>query len=41
VICETIPGQLLIAAAFFWGITLLGLVLWTATHRLTEAERAA
>jgi hypothetical protein len=37
VICESIPGQLIVAAAVFWGITILGLLLWIATRRLIEA----
>ena len=40
VICESIPGQLIVAAAVFWGITLLRLLLWIATRRLTEIGRA-
>ena len=40
VICESIPGQLIVAAAVFWGITLIGLLLWIATRRLIEAGRA-
>ena len=40
VICESIPGQLIVAAAVFWGITLLGLLLWIATRRLIEAGSA-
>lgn len=39
-VCATIPAQLIVAAASFWGITLLGLALWTATRRLPEAGRA-
>lgn len=41
VVCETMPAQLIVVAAVFWGIALLGLVLWGATRRLPEAGRAA
>ena len=40
VICETISGQLILMAAVFWGITFFGVVLWIATHRLSEVGRA-
>lgn len=40
VVCETIPGQLVVAAAIFWGITVLGLALWFATRHLGDAGRA-
>ncbi len=40
VMCGTISGQLIVTAVIFWGIMLLGLVLWTATRRLTDAGRA-
>jgi hypothetical protein len=39
VICETISGQLILMAAVFWGITFFGVVLWIATHRLSEVGR--
>jgi hypothetical protein len=41
VICETIPGQFIVMAAVFWGITVFGFVLWIATRRLADTGRAA
>ena len=40
VICGTVSGQSIVTAVIFWGIMLLGLVLWIATRRLTDAGRA-
>ncbi len=40
VICETIPGQFIVMAAVFWGITFFGFALWIGTRRLTEAASA-
>jgi hypothetical protein len=40
VICGTISGQYIVIALIFWLITLLGVALWIATRRLTDAGRA-
>ena len=40
VICATISGQSIVVAVIFWGIMLLGLVLWIATRRLADAGEA-
>lgn len=40
VICATISGQSIVAAVIFWGIMLLGFVLWIATRRLADYGRA-
>jgi hypothetical protein len=39
VTCETMPGQVIVAAAVFWGIMLFGLGMWIATRRLMDAGR--
>ncbi len=39
VICATISGQSIVVAVIFWGIMLLGLVLWIATRRLADYGR--
>lgn len=41
VVCTTISGHLVVAAAVFGGITVLGLALRLATRRRTSAERVA
>ena len=39
VICATISGQSIVVSVIFWGIMLLGLVLWIATRRLADYGR--
>jgi hypothetical protein len=40
VICGMISGQYIVMALIFWVIMLLGVALWVATRRLTDAGRA-
>lgn len=40
VICATISGQSIVTTLIFWVIMFLGVALWVATHRLTDAGRA-